>query len=597
MIPYLDMAHIIEPELNVRAKPLFFRERTLDLIKFLTVTKQAKSSKQVELIKQDELKGKGGVIVEGAPGTGKSCATWAWVLQQIAPAESESVAQASTSTLITGNTASLQVKVKVQHSLYFTYKHVSLKSILWIHLLKSTCYCVRMTCNDVRESILNMEYDSDYLQAKSLVNTATDDIIVLDGLFGCLEKHKSLAFLLEDNKSCFHVQVSSLAFVGHSSLYRALRVQGIKIYEVYPWSLDDYNVACSNQVFFNSVRRFLVDHDDNDEDPARVYTEAEKKELVRRKYYFAGVCARWMFAITFDQIQDIVHDMLRIIASSSVHSLLITGDKAKQSTNGLVVRHEPNKPLFYVSEYVALSLAQICSLEILNTLYETAHHLDNPTFRGWVFEMNVIHSCMKGSLNLFDITGNPLEIACSKLITVTASKEHGSSSLTKGNVLSFDCPIKQPEELINKFMKPREWNNAGFDLTRLDKLNQEWHSIFYQITISKDHKFEMKYFLEHNQKLAAHFGIMIPRVSICMIVPTERDTNLPIHKEISFARVQFVNSMEDYLVGDSSHAWSKRNPQNLIKIYGFKRIPITALVWTMSQLASLRICKLKITRA
>lgn len=75
-IPYLDIAHLapsIMPE-----KPLLFRPETLGLFRSLSMWR----NHQPKQATPPEYKCKG-VIVEGPPGIGKSCTTWAWALSQM----------------------------------------------------------------------------------------------------------------------------------------------------------------------------------------------------------------------------------------------------------------------------------------------------------------------------------------------------------------------------------------------------------------------------------------------------------------------------------------------------------------------------------
>lgn len=65
-IPHLNVAHLAE----CTEKPLLFRHETLRLFRSLTTCYN------------QPLKSKG-MVVNGPPGIGKSCTTWAWVLSQL----------------------------------------------------------------------------------------------------------------------------------------------------------------------------------------------------------------------------------------------------------------------------------------------------------------------------------------------------------------------------------------------------------------------------------------------------------------------------------------------------------------------------------
>lgn len=85
-IPHLDIAYLhLQDTSTIKTKQLFFRSETLELINQLTVCKQ-----QYDLNKSGKQSKKcSGVVVEGAPGIGKSCATWFWILSQFATEQNQ----------------------------------------------------------------------------------------------------------------------------------------------------------------------------------------------------------------------------------------------------------------------------------------------------------------------------------------------------------------------------------------------------------------------------------------------------------------------------------------------------------------------------
>lgn len=172
--------------------------------------------------------------------------------------------------------------------------------MLWIHLEKRYCHCIRLTQTTIHEAELKLYKDSDVMKAYSLIETAPDDIVVLDGLIGSYDEHSKLTDALELNQNYFHIQVASLAFVHRNSDYEAIDRRGIKIHEMYPWSLKEYKLACDNTEFFDFVKEFLLDDDYERE---QVYSKDQRDELIDRKYYLAGVNVRWMFAKTSEEIE------------------------------------------------------------------------------------------------------------------------------------------------------------------------------------------------------------------------------------------------------------------------------------------------------
>lgn len=75
-IPHLDLAGLVEEKSTLHTKRLLFRQQALNLVNSLTRLKN--------LLGDDGKVACRGVIVEGPPGIGKSCATWSWVLNELA---------------------------------------------------------------------------------------------------------------------------------------------------------------------------------------------------------------------------------------------------------------------------------------------------------------------------------------------------------------------------------------------------------------------------------------------------------------------------------------------------------------------------------
>lgn len=91
-IPHLKLARLAT---DTDEKQLLFRQQTLDLFKYLTDSKRG-------LIPDVN-----GVVIEGAPGIGKSCTTWLWLLWLLwlkhckqMKAKTASVAESQTKVLI-----------------------------------------------------------------------------------------------------------------------------------------------------------------------------------------------------------------------------------------------------------------------------------------------------------------------------------------------------------------------------------------------------------------------------------------------------------------------------------------------------------------
>lgn len=367
----------------------------------------------------------------------------------------------------------------------------------------NTCHCTIITQTQVKQAKFGI-YEPEYLiKVFKLLESDCYDIIVLDGLIGAESRHRDLAECLGNNESCFHVQVTSLAFVRSSSQYQSMLLKGIQIHEMYPWSLEEYQMACSHPAFFNSVKQFFTNEN-------KELSNDQRENLIRHKFYFAGSSSRWMFAWTFDEIQKFVEYVIGTIRSPKTHYELLTGQKS-QIANGLIVNYKDKygkSSRFYVSQYVAEVLAERCSDEILYMLYRSACNLDNRSFAEWTLVMNVIFSCRDGQFKVFDLDGKPIQIPCSDLVTVNED-------------FSLHPGIKNAENLVSKILKPFKCNDPGFDLFRLEKIDRSdnYHMHLYKITINSQNSFD----LINCQKYTTDFGlsknIVITRLSTWMVVP------------------------------------------------------------------------------
>lgn len=353
---------------------------------------------------------------------------------------------------------------------------------------------------------------AEFEQVMELLNSSTESIIVLDGLLGCEDKHRQLSEILEMNESGFHIQVTSLAFVyNSSSLLVQKYMNGIQFFEMFPWSYTDYQHACNDPEFFKSVMPFLTDN----------HTQSNKivdrEELLSKKFLFAGVSARYMFAINTKNLVNSINSMLNY-----VNDLAEDINRAKVSNtavSGLMVKYNRDTwQLFFVSEYVAVSLAQKCPKYYFQTLYATANMLTNfslppgSSFRQWVFEMDVIQSCEKCTLKFYGQIFP--EFYIKELVTVSTDQD---------TISSFSPPISNPDQLVGKFMKPYSWNNTGFYLSKLVKLEDGSFSFrFYQVTVNKNHEFNLEHYLQHVARFTRHFpGLNVSTITIVMVVPPE----------------------------------------------------------------------------
>lgn len=412
-----------------------------------------------------------------------------------------------------------------------------------MHIEEEYAYCTSMTRTEIKRVVFDLDYTEQLDKLKAVLYYATEDIVVVDGLIGNDEKHRQLTRKLVRNETAFHIQVASLAFNrAKSQILKAMTDFKVKVIKMYPWSLDEYKRACQNREFYDTVAPFLCDND----------PEATSDQLIERKFFYAGVCARWMFATSTSHVIEYINEMIENVYDVTVHKdHLYYGDKLSIKTNGLVVKYADSH-LFYASEYIALTLAVNCSSEILEILYNKASNLRNRKLVDWIFKMNVIWSCHeKGSLDLFRSDGHePFSIKFDSV--VTCSEEGGQ--------LVFNPDIQSANLLNRVIIKPHAVINPSFELSRLEKHGDEWHMIFYQITINPRQEYDVNHYINHVQKIRELFSIKIARISIWRVVPINKET-------CNYSDVTFRSDMALFKVEEEE---GNKSPVNQILIVGFK---------------------------
>ena len=179
--------------------------------------------------------------------------------------------------------------------------------------------------------------------------------------------------------------------------------------KVFSWTFAEYTFACSDPQFWDQVkgilgwveaaRRHEVD-DRNAEEPAfnaeepafQPLTEQQyQSTLVARKFAVAGHSARWMFYSGVRKLtKDTIPDCLEKVGNYSNLAQGLNGQRAQIAVNQLVAMFRSNGafPDFQlVSRFVTRYVSERCELSFLTA---TANANPNPSFDGWVFELEFL---------------------------------------------------------------------------------------------------------------------------------------------------------------------------------------------------------------
>jgi len=453
---------------------------------------------------------KNGLRIFGPPGVGKSITVWFWMCYQ---------------------------------AKYFG------KKCLWIHIAKAEHpNCVSVSeegCHQV--SFLNLSVIFEYLV------TSDADIIVIDGVTS-LERHMEMcigAFDFQHNSKRQAISVASMAFKTN------VEDQDFReIGEFYstPWEYTEYLSSFDDAEFCREVYRFM---DTNECEKENEMTDEEVKNIVKScapdKFYYAGCSARWMFSYPITKITKVVGDCLNRV--SNIVDLLkgTVGPASMVSANHLMANFEGHKQ-FFTSHYIAREALSQGGSEAVRLAYGIAQGLGNPSFTGWVVEMDFIHQVIasKGQRMQFDEE--------------------------EWNVTDF-CQCNMDEESLSNlaarilqgcWLQPKKWNQGGYDLACLCEVNGSRMLRCVQVTNAKNHGLNLKYFADLAQALVSALECVVDQIEIVMMIPDDIDAS---EFSISQSQVKHPGALASWKVGHKEEKWSKMKEHALVKIMKFKKSP------------------------
>jgi hypothetical protein len=143
------------------------------------------------------------------------------------------------------------------------------------------------------------------------------------------------------------------------------------------WTLNEYFGACSNKDFWNSVK-------------SRFENGVNKDIAIRRKYYYAGGCARWMLGSSQEKVIQFVLEQIDKVCDLKILLSGVQGPKSAHAVNHLlqIVNGNGNgsRTHFLVSKFALAQAVEKSGMKIVNVAEALASSMRNPVFEGWVFE-------------------------------------------------------------------------------------------------------------------------------------------------------------------------------------------------------------------
>lgn len=396
-------------------------------------------------------------LVQGPPGTGKSSATWAWACRKAADG---------------GDGV----------------------SVLWVHLHRSGGATVAM----VNGTTVTLIGKVKTLDVVGIVERFSGSVIILDGVVTTTNEElrdASAVWVERAGRRLVVVTSESLTIPGEE-----LTSTGTIEHKVMSWSLEQYAAAVQCAAFADEVQGRLGDG-------------VDIHEQLADKFFLAGGSARWMFGMDVVAATTDIDKHLERVPDKQTLLSGLQGAKAAGSVNHLVQRVV--RGTFLVSEYVARCLAETC--EIAFVVAARAQAQVNPSFDGWVFEMDFMARLrlahdQQGTLKVsINSTDEDWDVA--KLIRFQTPAD------LVGDRVAAPGPEVFTNQLAvgtNSWLIPKRWNQGGYDAAQVLEKSLR----FVQVTRAGTHSLKLQYMLALARELV-RIGRVVETVDVVFVVPVE----------------------------------------------------------------------------
>ncbi|KAE9076037.1 hypothetical protein PF007_g24775 [Phytophthora fragariae] len=342
-------------------------------------------------------------------------------------------------------------------------------------------------------------------------------------LFVCLDGYKSDPTHLEFLKNIRGgltskerlLVCSSMATLGKLNQEDA-KLEQIRVFSMYSWTLADYETAVADGVFYKYVVSKMdatqaneVNDDGDEEEPS----EAEKKKhALDCKFYYAGGSCRFMFLYTTDEVKQRLQNAVDSIANKNDLILYCSGSWHRDTINTLYGKADGGGGLFPVSSYAASLFAKESGADIITLLASRLNTSKNPAMDGHLMEWLFLASVPKRAVELVGDNGVIDELPMAPVFSFDPKKRFGvRNGRIKGN---------------KSWLQPVAWNQGGYDAVYFDEDNG--NVIFIQVTRSDTHSFKMRFFFEVLLKLQMA-NMEIKTVEVYFVVKSAQYLNFKIN--------------------------------------------------------------------
>lgn len=377
-------------------------------------------------------------------------------------------------------------------------------SVLWVHQIRDDRCRVIMKDGDRWRMGLGSSIKS--FQVPSYV-----DIVVLDGL------REDMIATVEYFKyvECpFIICCTSYGRTHLSSEMEDLLNFDIP-FQMLSWEKEEYERAIRQGVMITDV------NDNTGEECLDARGELTRlcQDRLDKKFHLAGLSMRLMQMPTEKLVEYLQWCLMRVENFSAVLQGL-TGFRTSEYVHSLMgVRAEDPKKSCVVSKYVLIAMSDRVSL----TFVEEARAIlpNNPSWQGWVFELEVI-----------------VRLRHNKCLCVRANDVPTAMTFSASYIVTYDLKTNASGEYWRSLLMrhnticiPTQWNNATFDFVHIaiDGDEDRYDVTFFIATTAATHRFDCQYvaqFLEvlfplptgvkkrPRYKVRVAFVVVVPKASV-----------------------------------------------------------------------------------
>ncbi|KAG7378043.1 hypothetical protein PHYPSEUDO_010604 [Phytophthora pseudosyringae] len=357
--------------------------------------------------------------------------------------------------------------------------------VLWIHCseeeMGDPLYCILFSGDDEKRTCTISRSQVDAVL--ELVNDYT--VVFLDG-YG-KERDQRDDWRPDLYRDIPSTVASSLKSMAISPAPKSNTIQSViqeqQLFKLFSWTLKDYQEALKNHEFFEHVRANLTA-----ESSVAVET---RMELLDEKFFVVGGNARLMFDGSTESAMDSLLFVLDTIRGINQYLEAAVGCSSGSVVNrlfswypGIIAsRPQPSNVSTFVAREIGLRTGPAQLQDLAKCLAK------NPAMAGWLFDMFFFSLLTNGGATIRD------EDRCEE---VWVSNE----------VVRFDPDGEIPLALSQQWLAPLKWNQAGYDAVFFESKDLDdtdgnardagfTTKVFFrivQVTRSETHSFKVDYY-------------------------------------------------------------------------------------------------------